>query len=38
MFNTWDNRSGAYGGALNQSSVHGLGVEVCCPAFLCEKQ
>ena len=38
MFKTYDYRSGAYRGTPDQSSVHGWGVEVCCPAFLCEKQ
>ena len=33
MFKTYDDRSGCYRGTLDQSSVHGLGVVVCCPAF-----
>ena len=38
MFTTYDHRSGGYTGTLDQPSVHGYGVEVCCPAFLCENQ
>ena len=38
MFTTYDDRSGCYRGALDQSSVHGKDVEACCPVFLCENQ
>ena len=38
MFTTYDDRSGGYRGALDQSSIHGYGVEAYRPAFLGENQ
>ena len=38
MFKTYGDRFDGLRGTLDQSSAHGLGVEVCCPDFLRENQ